>query len=103
MSHSYQAIKSGTNYTLFKDGFQSFCPKLQPMPQEGAMAGQINWIRFPCNTGCPFATIEHFAGDAANTAAYNIACEGGNNGGLTFEVELVENEQPKRKPMSIIS
>jgi sulfatase maturation enzyme AslB (radical SAM superfamily) len=71
MSHTHIAQKEGSAYTLIKDGNQAFCPKLQPMPQQTQMGG-IAWVRFPCNTGCPFAQVS----TDNEKAFYNISCEG---------------------------
>jgi hypothetical protein len=86
MPHVYQAVKNGDSYTLYKDGQQAFCPKIQPMAMESNM-GAIQWMRFPCSTQCPFATVEEF--DDKNV--YNVSCEGSE--GISFDVEIVDKEK----------
>jgi hypothetical protein len=68
--HKFEALKEGESYTLYKDGVQSFCPKNPPMPLQGQF-GKMDWLRFPCNTACPFANIEKKA-----NVYYKIQCEG---------------------------
>lgn len=56
---------------LFIDGNQSVCPFTAPIPFSGSM-GQVQIMRLPCNTLCPFARIE---GDT-----YVTRCTGEYNG-----------------------
>jgi hypothetical protein len=74
--HKYEALKEGTTYTLYKDGVQSFCPKLQPMPVQNQYTGGIDWTRFPCNTQCPFANIKKISSEEKDEYYYTIKCEG---------------------------
>jgi hypothetical protein len=88
MKHKFEAVKEGQSYTLYKDGVQSFCPKLQPMPVQNQYTGGIDWTRFPCNTQCPFASIvkkshpiqevNGAGGVKQEYFCYTIKCEGAN-------------------------
>lgn len=42
---------------LFIDGNQSVCPFTAPIPFSGSM-GQVQIMRLPCNTLCPFASVQ---------------------------------------------
>lgn len=101
MIHKYEAIKEGDTYTLYKDGIQSFCPKLNPFPVQGQFGG-TEWARFPCNTGCPFANIiddyeklevsedkkEYYNNKPTINPFYTIRCEGSN---VAHELSAIKN------------
>ena len=83
MIHKYEAVKEGDTYTLYKDGTQSFCPKLNPFPVQSQFGG-TDWARFPCNTGCPFANIE----EIEHNPYYTIKCEGSN---ISHQLSALKN------------
>lgn len=47
----------GKELVLFIDGNQSVCPFTAPIPFSGSM-GQVQIMRLPCNTLCPFASVQ---------------------------------------------
>lgn len=57
----------GKEKVLFIDGNQSICPFTAPIPFSGSM-GQVQIMRLPCNTLCPFAKVQ---GDT-----YSTTCTG---------------------------
>lgn len=57
----------GKERVLFIDGNQSICPFTAPIPFSGSM-GQVQIMRLPCNTLCPFARVQ---GDT-----YSTTCTG---------------------------
>lgn len=92
--HTYKVVQQKENgaFILNKDGHQCECPKTAvgvPVQTNQFGPQQISFlpIRTPCNTSCPFATIEAtiIGGttnkDDADTAVakseYVIKCEGG--------------------------
>jgi hypothetical protein len=95
--HKYKAVKEGENYTLYKDGVQAFCPKLPPMPIQGQF-GKIEWTRFPCNTGCPFANV--IENTENGKKIYEIKCEGAH---LSHELSntYIKEETPPISPIII--
>lgn len=93
MIHKYSAAKDGSNYTLYKDGEQVFCPKLQPMPMQGKL-GHVEWVRFPCNTACPFANIHKDI--LSEKHIYKIECDGA-------DVSIQLTEIKERQNLSAIT
>jgi len=60
----------GKELVLFIDGNQSVCPFTAPIPFSGSM-GQVQIMRLPCNTLCPFAKIEGDSWITRCTGEYN--------------------------------
>lgn len=93
-TNDYRAVKEGETYTLFINGVQSFCPKIQPIPLQGRL-GKIEFSRFPCNTGCPFALIINENSLTEPQSYYHIYCEGSE---LEFKLSEIK-EQKESAPI----
>ena len=60
----------GKELVLFIEGNQSVCPFTAPIPFSGSM-GQVQIMRLPCNTLCPFAKVEGESWITRCTGEYN--------------------------------
>jgi hypothetical protein len=99
--HKYTATQQAENgpFNLIKDGRPAICPKtLAIMPQTNFGVTQLAPVQNPCNTSCPFATIESYNGnptiDESARNKYRICCEGGKSVELYLE-KLQAFEAPK--------
>lgn len=98
--HKYVATEQANGaFSLIRDGYPCQCPKnLILLPIQSQMSGQVTGMQptqFPCNTQCPFASIESknkttpgegmTVVDHGEKDYYVIECEGGKK-----EIELDE-------------
>lgn len=72
--HEYSIQEDSANgVVLMKDNNQVFCHRVQPIPTQGAIAGQVSFFRFPCCTNCGKAEILK---DEKDDLFYVVSCDG---------------------------
>jgi hypothetical protein len=72
--HEYSIQEDSANgIVLMKDKNQVFCHRVQPIPTQGAIAGQVSFFRFPCCTNCGKAEVLK---DENNDLFYVVSCDG---------------------------
>lgn len=94
-------------FILNKNGVQAYCPKIGPLPVPKQLTGEIQLMRCPCSTLCPFASIiekESFT-DTDNGGRqsegkklyYQVRCEGGHPVDLQLStISVIEKKEPAK-------